>query len=102
MQFIHSQNPVVLHRDLKPENILLAGDEQAHPKHWRSKICDFGVAKAVTQGDTENSVVGTPYYIAPEIFRCDDYDHHADIYSFGMTILCMATFHVGGLPNAGN
>ena len=40
---------------------------------------------------------GTPFYMAPEIMQLVPYDHRADIYSFGMLLLQIATFNTGGL-----
>ena len=50
-----------MYRDLKPENILI--DESGH-----IKLSDFGLAKEfINKEDKENSFLGTPQYLAPEI-----------------------------------
>src|SRR5262249_11508468 len=76
----------VLHRDLKPENIIL------HPKRG-AVILDFGVAwfsSAATLTRT-GSVIGSPRYIAPEVFKSPICDARADIYSLGAILFEMLT-----------
>jgi serine/threonine-protein kinase len=65
----------IIHRDLKPQNVFL--DRGV----W--KILDFGIARAVDQGDTLTSghVVGTPSYMAPEQASGGSVDHTADLYA---------------------
>ncbi|MBA2542326.1 MAG: serine/threonine protein kinase [Deltaproteobacteria bacterium] len=65
----------VVHRDLKPQNLFL------HRGEW--KILDFGVARAMDQGDTLTSghVVGTPSYMAPEQAAGGQVDHCTDLYA---------------------
>jgi eukaryotic-like serine/threonine-protein kinase len=65
----------VIHRDLKPQNLFL------HRGEW--KILDFGVARAIDQGDTLTSghVVGTPSYMAPEQASGGQVDHCTDLYA---------------------
>ncbi len=65
----------VIHRDLKPQNLFL------HRGQW--KILDFGVARAIDQGDTLTSghVVGTPSYMAPEQAAGGQVDHCTDLYA---------------------
>jgi hypothetical protein len=92
LQFAHEQG--VVHRDIKPENVLL-------DKQGRVKIADFGIAKIVTgdqtqQAITQDQVVGTPHYMAPEqMERPQLVDHRADIYSLGVVFYEMLT---GELP----
>lgn len=73
----------IVHRDLKPRNLFLA-DEGGARETW--KILDFGVSKLVdTQGTlTQNMMVGTPSYMAPEQASGDAVDHRADLYALGV------------------
>jgi len=65
----------IIHRDLKPQNVFL------HHGTW--KILDFGIARAIDQGDTLTSghVVGTPSYMAPEQASGGTVEHTADLYA---------------------
>ena len=92
LQFAHDEG--VVHRDIKPENILL-------DKKGRVKIADFGIAKLVTgeqaeETITQDQVIGTPHYMAPEqVEHPQAVDHRADIYSLGVVFYEMLT---GELP----
>ena len=65
----------IVHRDLKPQNVFLDRGT------W--KILDFGVARAMDQGDTltAGQVVGTPTYMAPEQATGGQVDHRTDLYA---------------------
>jgi serine/threonine-protein kinase len=65
----------VVHRDLKPQNVF------RHGEIW--KILDFGVARALDQGDTltAGQIVGTPSYMAPEQATGATVDHATDLYA---------------------
>ena len=78
MKYLHSQN--IIHFDLKPENILL--DELYHPH-----ICDFGESELFQSNLSEikiNKFVGTPLYMAPEIFLNEPCTFKIDVFSFSM------------------
>ena len=62
----YSHNIKLIHRDLKPQNILIKKDEEGF---YRVKICDFGTCQAFKIGDIQNKVVGSAFYIAPEVFQ---------------------------------
>ncbi|KAF5184791.1 Kinase protein [Thalictrum thalictroides] len=83
LDYLHSQNPPVIHRDLKCDNIFVNGN------HGEVKIGDLGFA-IIMQQAKEHSVIGTPAFIAPEVYD-EDYNELADIYSFGMCLLEMVT-----------
>ncbi|KAG2427290.1 hypothetical protein HXX76_012486 [Chlamydomonas incerta] len=83
-------HPTVIHRDL-PANVLLSG---AHTDWPVVKLADFGLARMRLQTmRTDNPEVGTPAYMAPELFELDTevVTHHADMYSLAVVIWVMLT-----------
>jgi serine/threonine-protein kinase len=80
----------IAHRDLKPENVFLCfeKDGSCYPK-----LLDFGIAKLLADDFTGHqtrtgAAMGTPLYMSPEQCRARDVDHRADIYAFGLHIVC--------------
>nr|GMD92013.1 calcium-dependent protein kinase 26-like [Ipomoea batatas] len=71
----------VMHRDLKPENFLFVDDEEDSP----IKTIDFGLSTFFKPGEIFNEVVGSPYYVAPEVLQ-KRYSHKADIWSAGVIV----------------
>ncbi|XAL98832.1 serine/threonine-protein kinase [Phycisphaeraceae bacterium D3-23] len=71
----------LMHRDIKPGNLLLDREGQA-------KIVDFGLAER-TSKQVEGKVLGSPYYMPPEIAKGKTSDHRADIYSLGASLYHM-------------
>jgi len=70
----------VAHRDIKPENILFETTDEDSP----IKIIDFGLSrKHYACEPPMNNVVGTPYYIAPEVLR-RSYTKSSDLWSVGV------------------
>jgi len=92
----HAHQKGIIHRDLKPTNILVAEiDGQAVPK-----VIDFGVAKALHQRLTDQTVytqfsqmIGTPLYMSPEQAGMGviDVDTRSDVYSLGVVLYEMLT-----------
>jgi len=74
-------DPSIVHRDLKCENVLVT-------EHMVCKISDFGESRDLS--DNTMTIVGTPFYIAPEVFRGENYDESADVFSFAMIICAVA------------
>ena len=86
----------VVHRDLKPQNLFLADDPL--PRGWR--ILDFGLSKMVGEGSelTQNRLIGTPIYMAPEQAQGHAVDHRTDLYSLAAVAYRCLT----GTPPVGN
>jgi calcium-dependent protein kinase len=78
VNYLHSMN--IAHRDLKPENIMMTGKSNLD-----LKIIDFGFAINIPPGKYEKRMVGTPYYIAPEVLK-RNYNEKCDIWSVGVIL----------------
>ncbi len=75
----------IVHRDLKPENVLVC---QRRDQRDFVKVLDFGLAKLretehQMEITSQGSLIGTPYYMAPEQIRGESVDGRADIYALG-------------------
>ncbi|KAK9072727.1 hypothetical protein SSX86_009162 [Deinandra increscens subsp. villosa] len=71
----------VMHRDLKPENFLFVDEDEDSPL----KTIDFGLSVFFKPGETFVDVVGSPYYVAPEVLL-KKYGSEADIWSAGVIL----------------
>lgn len=78
----HCHRLGVAHRDIKPDNILF--DERN-----RLKLADFGSAEIFKEGEPMSGIVGTPYYVAPEVLSGKDYDEKVDVWSAGVVLYIM-------------
>ncbi|KAF7683687.1 Serine/threonine-protein kinase pkpA [Astathelohania contejeani] len=82
LAYLHSLSPPIIHRDLKCENIFINGST------GEVKIGDLGIAKKSRK--KRCMMVGTPEFMAKELFEREDYGEKIDIYSFGMTLIEMS------------
>ena len=75
IKYIHDKN--ILHRDLKLSNIFLSSNGDIN-------LGDFGIAKVLDNSDEfAKTIVGTPYYLSPEICLRRPYNQKSDIWSLG-------------------
>ena len=74
----------IIHRDLKPANIFLIGAD------WGGgvRLMDFGLAKiqGAEQLTQVGMIAGSPSYIAPEIWKAEEFDHRVDVYALGAVV----------------
>ena len=93
----HIHEKKIIHRDLKSGNVFLM-------KSGLVKLGDFGIAKGFQNTmDKAKTMVGTPYYLSPEIIENKPYDAKSDIWSLGVLLYEMMTFRIpfdaNSLPN---
>ena len=89
----HIHDRKILHRDIKSQNIFLM-------KNNRVKLGDFGIAKCLNGTfDKAKTLIGTPYYLSPEIINDKPYDYKSDIWSLGILLYEMCALK---MPFEGN
>jgi putative methionine-R-sulfoxide reductase with GAF domain len=90
LQYVHDQQ--IVHRDVKPQNMILADDGVV--------LVDFGVARAIESDETAGTIaVGTPRYMAPEVFAGGTVSPASDIFSLAATLW---TLMIGAPPRYGD
>ncbi|WOL11275.1 calcium-dependent protein kinase 29-like [Canna indica] len=77
----HCHDNGVIHRDLKPENFLFVNSSENSPM----KVIDFGLSANYEPGDQFSEIVGSPYYMAPELLK-RNYGPEVDIWSAGVIL----------------
>jgi len=81
----------ILHRDIKLENIMISQkekDNETGEELFWVKIIDFGTAKIFEKNKKEKDVVGSSYYIAPEVLK-QNYNEKCDTWSVGVILYMM-------------
>jgi len=86
--YCHSRG--IVHRDLKPENVLI--ESISTNGKINIKVIDFGTALFVPPNKKLVGVLGTPYYIAPEVIR-GNYNEKCDIWSIGVILYILLSGH---------
>jgi len=84
MNYLHQNS--ILHRDVKPENWLVASAEPIEKS--TIKLIDFGNAKILNPEGWAYTIIGTPNYVAPEVFS-HKYNEKCDIWSLGVILYLM-------------
>ena len=80
LHFKHTHDKKILHRDLKSQNIFMT-------KRGILKLGDFGIARVLSNTKSRaKTVVGTPYYLSPEIIQSQGYSFKSDIWSLGVLL----------------
>ena len=92
----NKQVPGLVHRDLKPANILITDDRVAKITDWGlSRVFEQEPKIRITKDDTDKyEVIGTPLYMAPEVWLMEEQDARTDMYSVGCILYELLT----GLP----
>ncbi|XP_046939727.1 dual specificity testis-specific protein kinase 2 [Lynx rufus] len=84
LSYLHFKG--IFHRDLTSKNCLIKRDENG----YSAVVADFGLAEKipdVSMGNEKLAVVGSPFWMAPEVLRDEPYNEKADVFSYGI-ILC--------------
>jgi serine/threonine protein kinase len=91
MAYLHANG--VIHRDLKPENVMV--DERTWPR-----IADFGFSRFVSVEEAlkMTAEIGSPLYMAPELYTDEPYNTPVDVYAYAMLLFQLCT---GRLPFPG-
>jgi serine/threonine protein kinase len=87
IHYMHSM--CIVHRDLKPENLLMLSPHN----DYQIVVSDFGLARDVSESDCRD-MVGSPYYVAPEVLKMCPHGMAVDIWALG--VICFIL--LGGYP----
>eukprot|EP00884_Botryococcus_braunii_P002869 jgi/Botrbrau1/12583/Bobra.0169s0113.2 len=91
LAYCHSQG--IVHRDVKPENYLIQGRKQ-RPNRDTLRAVDFGSAAFIKPGEKVTGLVGSSYYMAPEVLAGKAYGMEVDVWSAGVILYVL----LSGMP----
>ena len=83
INFIHKKK--LVNRDIKGRNILVG-------KNGNVKLCDFGICKRYIENGMKKFRGGSPYWMAPEILKKEEYSQNIDIWALGITCIELAEY----------
>jgi calcium-dependent protein kinase len=86
LSYIHSKG--IIHRDIKPENILLENKGDV----MNIKLINFSTACIIGKNEHKRGLIGTAYYIAPEVIS-GDYNEKCDVWSAGVLLFMLLSFY---------
>ena len=81
LQYVHAQQ--IVHRDVKPANLICSEEGVV--------LVDFGIAREWAEGDAGTRAIGTPRFMAPEIFVGEAVSPRSDVYSLAATMWTLLT-----------
>ena len=84
LEYCQCQN--IIHRDIKPENIFVS-------RFGEFKLGDFGIARELEHSMSGLSKKGTFSYMAPEMYKGEEYDARVDIYSLGIVLYKLCNYN---------
>lgn len=81
LYYLHSKK--IIHRDIKPSNILISRFYVREKEYLEFKLCDFSLSTKCEDCVEDGHMVGTPFYMAPEVVERARYSHTIDMWGLG-------------------
>ncbi|ELP85624.1 hypothetical protein EIN_409130 [Entamoeba invadens IP1] len=82
--YLHQHHKI--HRDIKPANFLIS-------QNGTVKLADFGIATTLDAKSHHKTLIGTPYFLAPEIVDESGYNEKVDVWALGISVIEMAELY---------
>lgn len=91
LYYLHSKK--IIHRDIKPSNILISRFFIKEKEYLEFKLCDFSLSTRCESFIEDGHMVGTPFYMAPEIVERERYGHSVDVWGLGCCVYEVMTLN---------